>query len=178
MLLRILPDICHKSRPCHGFVRRCFSKTASACKDTDKPNYDDIRLHGGDIEICEQQKEKYSYPEVDIKPRVINFPYDNSEYDNPFERTKKTLAYDFHAAKAQLQGRPLPPTPAETDIVIIGGGIVGSAIAYHLKERCGPGLSITIIEKDSPVSFICFSWNYLLMLHSNLKFISVFINIP
>ncbi|CAG9099655.1 hypothetical protein JYU34_002666 [Plutella xylostella] len=34
------------------------------------------------------------------------------------------------------------------DIVIIGGGIIGSSIAYWLKTRAGRGLSVAVIEKD------------------------------
>lgn len=38
--------------------------------------------------------------------------------------------------------------PENTDIVIIGGGIIGAATAYWLKRRAGDGLSVVVIEKD------------------------------
>lgn len=37
------------------------------------------------------------------------------------------------------------------DVVIIGGGGVGSSIAYWLKERARHGLRVAVIERDSTV---------------------------
>ena len=41
--------------------------------------------------------------------------------------------------------------PRESDIVIIGGGVMGSAIAYWLKQRNPKGFTCTVIEKDPMV---------------------------
>ena len=43
--------------------------------------------------------------------------------------------------------------PSETDICIVGGGLVGLATAYWLKKRHPNGFMVTIIEKDSSVRF-------------------------
>lgn len=42
--------------------------------------------------------------------------------------------------------------PEHADIVIIGGGFIGSAIAYWLKKRTGEGLTVVVLEKDFTVS--------------------------
>ena len=42
--------------------------------------------------------------------------------------------------------------PSETDICIVGGGLVGLATAYWLKKRHPNGFMVTIIEKDPSVS--------------------------
>lgn len=42
--------------------------------------------------------------------------------------------------------------PSNCDIAIIGGGAVGSSIAYWLKERVGDDLKVVVIEKDRCVS--------------------------
>lgn len=39
------------------------------------------------------------------------------------------------------------------DVAIIGGGAVGSSIAYWLKKRAGDGLKVAVVEKDKCVSF-------------------------
>ena len=38
------------------------------------------------------------------------------------------------------------------DVVIIGGGIVGSSVAYHLVSQ-SPGLSVCVVEPDSTYEF-------------------------
>lgn len=38
------------------------------------------------------------------------------------------------------------------DVLIIGGGGVGSSIAYWLKKRAREGLNVVVVEKDSTVS--------------------------
>ena len=40
----------------------------------------------------------------------------------------------------------------QADIVIVGGGIIGSSIAYHLAQAGGAG-SIVVIERDPSYEF-------------------------
>lgn len=43
--------------------------------------------------------------------------------------------------------------PRHTDVVIIGGGAMGSSIAYWLKEKTGKdSLEVVVLEKDPTVS--------------------------
>lgn len=44
--------------------------------------------------------------------------------------------------------------PEHCDVAIIGGGAVGSSIAYWLKKRAGDGLKVAVVEKDKCVSFV------------------------
>lgn len=42
--------------------------------------------------------------------------------------------------------------PEHADVVIIGGGFIGSSVAYWLKTKASHGLSVVVIEKDLSVS--------------------------
>lgn len=42
--------------------------------------------------------------------------------------------------------------PSHCDVAIIGGGAVGSSIAYWLRNRIHNGLNVVVIEKDKCVS--------------------------
>lgn len=44
--------------------------------------------------------------------------------------------------------------PTHCDVAIIGGGAVGSSIAYWLKKKAGDGLKVAVVEKDKCVSFL------------------------
>lgn len=74
----------------------------------------------------------------------------STDVKNPFTRTWSVLSRDipglFGKNKKQVD------LPEHADIVIIGGGFIGSAVAYWLKIKAGPGLSVVVIEQDHMVS--------------------------
>ncbi|XP_071529920.1 FAD-dependent oxidoreductase domain-containing protein 1-like [Panulirus ornatus] len=39
--------------------------------------------------------------------------------------------------------------PNACDVLVVGGGAVGSSVAYHLKERAREDLSVIVVEQDS-----------------------------
>ena len=41
-----------------------------------------------------------------------------------------------------------PEVPNATDVLIIGGGLIGASAAYWLKSRAASGLSVTLVERD------------------------------
>ena len=41
--------------------------------------------------------------------------------------------------------------PRSCDVLVVGGGAVGSSSAYHLKQRAGKDLSVVVLEQDSTV---------------------------
>lgn len=54
--------------------------------------------------------------------------------------------------------------PSHCDVAIIGGGAVGSSIAYWLKKRVGNDLNVVVIEKDKCVRTIRISLKQSLVL--------------
>ena len=72
-------------------------------------------------------------------------------HPNPFDRTLKILKHDLKSLVDYSQP-PLLEFGSHVDIVILGGGIMGSSIAYWLKQRVPrEAISVTVVEKDPSV---------------------------
>jgi glycine/D-amino acid oxidase-like deaminating enzyme len=44
--------------------------------------------------------------------------------------------------------RSITTDSIKLDVAIIGGGAIGSSIAYHLSKYCGREMKIAVIERD------------------------------
>lgn len=96
---------------------------------------------------------------------------DKEKLDNhPIFRTTRFIKNEFHDVKSFLlhpktiigaseeqikdMRRRADDKEFQThcDILIIGGGGIGSSIAYWLKKRAGDGLNVVVVEKDPTVS--------------------------
>ncbi|XP_076066894.1 FAD-dependent oxidoreductase domain-containing protein 1-like [Oratosquilla oratoria] len=81
-------------------------------------------------------------------------------YENPFLKTLGVMKDDVKGFLKNIKNmgqEEEDATPAKIfsehcDVLIIGGGAIGSSIAYHLKERALGGLHIVVIEKDPTYS--------------------------
>lgn len=79
--------------------------------------------------------------------------------ENPLSRTLRILRDDVSIAKKALLQENYQDLlkerlfPRHVDVLIIGGGAVGSSIAYWLKERTRRDhLNVAVIEKDPSVT--------------------------
>uniref|UniRef100_A0A0P4WD52 FAD dependent oxidoreductase domain-containing protein n=1 Tax=Scylla olivacea TaxID=85551 RepID=A0A0P4WD52_SCYOL len=44
--------------------------------------------------------------------------------------------------------------PSFCDVLVVGGGAMGSSVAYHLKEKARGGLNVVVVEEDPGVSYV------------------------
>lgn len=150
MLLRAVQTICIKNvfscAPCrllcHSIPRNGSSKTHDSISEQ-------IEVVGDNAKKT-TLIEKTIYPDRRLKPRVTHNLHVPEEH--PWDRVKRAMNHDYETAKSFIKGKAPPPVLESSDILIVGGGIVGSSIAYHLSERAGAGINIVVLEKDPPVS--------------------------
>lgn len=75
---------------------------------------------------------------------------------DPFKRAIKIFKRDILNTPYHLGLRPADDRDEifseHVDILIVGGGTIGSAIAFWLKERARDGLRVVVIDKDLTVS--------------------------
>lgn len=74
---------------------------------------------------------------------------------NPILRTWNILRNDFQnilPSFDETRLKALNSFPSHTDVLVIGGGIMGTSVAYWLKEKSGSsGIDVTVVEKDPTV---------------------------
>lgn len=74
---------------------------------------------------------------------------------DPLGRTYRILKDDVvNLSKGRINIPDEEYFPYFCDFAIIGGGIMGSSIAYWLQQRVNKALKIVVIERDPTVSFV------------------------
>lgn len=85
-----------------------------------------------------------------LTPSASNISQNSSEYpeqsDNVNEKLKKFKGTSAGVSNQEFQ--------THCDVVIIGGGGVGSSVAYWLKEKARDGLNVVVVERDPTVILI------------------------
>lgn len=78
-------------------------------------------------------------------------------HENPLERCKRFIKRDINEMWKKAndpfdQYEDNKIFPKTVDILIVGGGVIGSSIAYWLQNKCRDGLTIAVVEKDLSVN--------------------------
>ncbi|CAH2104779.1 unnamed protein product [Euphydryas editha] len=76
--------------------------------------------------------------------KSIKFSRQYAKSTHPFTKTWSLINEEIKSGFKQQTDYP-----QHADVVIIGGGFIGSSVAYWLKTRAGEGLSVAVIEKDT-----------------------------
>jgi len=82
----------------------------------------------------------------DDAPRSID------DYKDPVRMIKEEFKRYFTEG-SDYKGVNEIPIPRDTDVCIIGGGAVGSAVSYALKSRNSEGIKVAVIERDPTFRF-------------------------
>ncbi|XP_050675584.1 FAD-dependent oxidoreductase domain-containing protein 1-like [Leptidea sinapis] len=69
------------------------------------------------------------------------------KYPNPFKRTLDALSINIKNEFIKNKS-PHFIYPEHTDVVIIGGGFIGSSAAFWIKQRTAEGMAVVVIDKD------------------------------
>lgn len=129
---------------------------------------------------CNYLCRHYLYRTISTTPRLNYDEYDDKKWfepgETPWERTKQVFKTDWKRMVRRYKTAKDSPyqrdnivervyrdpmehelIPYENTFLIIGGGLVGSAIAWWIKQRSrDEDLRVTVVEADSTVKFAKF----------------------
>ncbi|XP_025114034.1 FAD-dependent oxidoreductase domain-containing protein 1-like [Pomacea canaliculata] len=103
-----------------------------------------LRLHKACQRFCTSSKLTLRHAGGDSDESNSDRIPEAGRYRSPWTILKEEFK---GIAQGQLAEDALT-APRETDFLIVGGGAIGSSVAYWLKQRNPKGISVTVVERD------------------------------
>ena len=69
-----------------------------------------------------------------------------------FRNVKDVLLAEFKLDTCHIERKG--DIPRDTDILIMGGGLVGAAVAYFLSHKSSNMFNVTVVERDYAVRML------------------------
>lgn len=158
MYLARLPNVasrCGRSQWTSRIVARSFSRTPVFCKDEHNKHPDEP----APLPIENPISRTFRLLKNDMGT-VKNFFVSpkNATYEKPVEQLDIRDFANKQTETTEFQ--------SHCDVLIIGGGGIGSSIAYWLKKRAFSGLNVVVLEKDPTVFIIIVTIFYFFVVNS------------
>ena len=156
----ILPPLQYASPsgPRLPFACQCQRRYSDSKKDdSSDANRNAARAQMDEAKRLAREASKQKAPPFDNFGPVYRPTYvpDDPETTDPLKRATKVLKYQGLELWDMLRGRSPGAAwrearifPQFCDTLIVGGGIMGSIVAYYLKEKIPEALNIVVVEKD------------------------------
>lgn len=86
---------------------------------------------------------------VYLENKILCRSFSSQPSDNPFSKTFSGLISDLSdVLKFSKSSKLSEFLPKHCDVLIVGGGVIATSIAFWLKHRALDGLNVVVLEKN------------------------------
>lgn len=156
----------HRTTACRTpSVRHFADKPEDTSQKSEVQKKEDSQLPRANL-YDESPKKKYAFnnaeaPEDYVDPASTDEHYHIKRAVRLLKIEAKKIWHNIQDPTGRYQGDSLFPT--HVDILIIGGGAIGTSVAYFLKEKVLDGCRVAVVDRDFTVNYDLKEVKYLLI---------------